>query len=83
MRSHGVILPGAGANRYLGLSDKLFALGDSVIIQALHRIALMPVRPRTRTPLTPNLPKIIWHDMRPQSTAISLKFLWLNPQLLI
>jgi hypothetical protein len=33
----------AGANRALGLSDKLFALGDSVIITALHRIALMPV----------------------------------------
>jgi BT1 family len=36
-------LPRAGANRALGLSDKLFALGDSVIITALHRIALMPV----------------------------------------
>lgn len=32
-----------GANHRLGMSDKLFALGDSVFIQALHRIALMPV----------------------------------------
>lgn len=32
-----------GVNRRLGMSDKLFALGDSVFIQALHRIALMPV----------------------------------------
>lgn len=38
MRPHA-----AGANRAVGLSDKLFALGDSVIITALHRIALMPV----------------------------------------
>lgn len=32
-----------GFNRKMGMSDKLFALGDSVFIQALHRIALMPV----------------------------------------
>jgi BT1 family len=33
----------AGANRALGLSDKLFCLGDSVLITALARVALMPV----------------------------------------
>jgi len=40
---HPWLCPHAGVNRALHLSDKLFALGDSVIIQALHRIALMPV----------------------------------------
>lgn len=33
----------SGANREIGLSDKLFVLGDSTIITALYRIALMPV----------------------------------------
>ena len=43
LRPHFLLPACAGANRALGLSDKLFALGDSVIINALYRIALMPV----------------------------------------
>jgi hypothetical protein len=32
----------AGANRKLGLDDKLFVLADSVLVTGLGRIALMP-----------------------------------------
>lgn len=31
-----------GANRSLGLDDKLFVLADSVLVTGLGRIALMP-----------------------------------------
>ena len=33
----------AGLNRRLGLDDKLFVLVDSVLVEALVRIAMMPV----------------------------------------
>ena len=33
----------AGLNRTLGLSDKLFAAVDSVLIEGLTRVAMMPV----------------------------------------
>ena len=32
----------AGANRKIGLDDKLFVLADSVLVTGLGRIALMP-----------------------------------------
>ena len=33
----------AGANRSLGLSDQLFALGDSLLLTVLGQVSFMPI----------------------------------------